>query len=199
MKINRSPRGYWLFIPLAAAILASTLGFSLAKAQSNSQVRIVRLSFVEGTVRMYRPDADQWAQAYVNTPIQQGFRLATDANSFAEVEFENGSTARLGQTASLQFTELSLGPDGNKVNRLTLSQGYATFTVVPERGDVYQVETPQGSFAADGKATFRIDLAQNDARLEVFKGHVQVQSQYGQGRIAGKHMLEIRPGDPEAY
>jgi len=168
-------------------------------AQSSSNVRIVRLSFVEGTVNLHRPDVEQWAQAFINTPIQQGFELATDANSFAEVEFENGSTARLGQNSVLDFTELSLGADGNKTNRMSLSQGYATFTVLPERGDLYQITTPQGTFTADGKSTFRVDLGKNDLRLEVFKGHVQAESPYGGGAVAGNHVLEIRPGDSDAY
>ena len=180
------------------SVVLVLLTFPLA-AQTSSNVRIVRLSFVEGTVNLHRPGVNEWAKAFTNTPIQQGFELATDANSFAEVEFENGSTARLGQTTSLNFTELSLGADGNKVNRMSLGHGYATFTVSPERGDLYLVDTPQGSFTADGKSMFRIDLGGNDARLEVFKGHVQVQSPYGGGAVAGNHVLEIRPGDPEAY
>jgi len=183
-----------IFASMAWALLISPLA-----AQSSSSARIVRLSFVDGTVNLQRPGVNEWAKAFINTPIQQGFELATGANSFAEAEFENGSTARLGQTASLQFTELSLGPDGNKINRLTLSQGYATFTVSPERGDVYQVDTPQGSFTSDGKAIFRVDLDQSNVRLEVFKGHVRAQSQYGEGRIGGNHVLEVRPGDAEAY
>jgi Family of unknown function (DUF6600)/FecR protein len=168
-------------------------------AQSSSNVRIVRLSFVEGTVNIHRPDVNQWAKAFVNTPIQQGFQLATDANSFAEVEFENGSTARLGENSVLDFTELSLSAAGDKANRIGLSKGYATFTLEPERGDLYQITTPQGTFTADGKSTFRVDLGQNDLRLEVFKGRVQAESSYGTRAVAKNHVLEIRPGDSDAY
>ena len=170
-----------------------------AVAHSSSNVRIVRLSFVEGTVKVLSPGVTQWAKGFVNTPIQQGFKLATEANSFAEVEFENGSAARLGENSILDFTELSLGSAGNKTNRMSLSEGYATFTVLPERGDLYQVSTPDGTFTTDGKSTFRIDLGRNDLRLEVFKGHVRAESRYGSGTVASNHVLEVLPGNSDAY
>lgn len=194
MKINRSPRGYWLFVPLAAALFVSTLDSPLIKAQSNSQVRIVRLSFVEGTVKMYRPDADQWAQAFVNTPIQQGFKIATDANSFAEVEFENGSTARLGQSSELDFARLALSPDGGKVNDLTLTQGYATFAFTPEKGDVYKVDSAGSTYDVSTKSMFRLDSDQESQRLEVFNGSVEVQSPYGSEAVASNQVLQLAAG-----
>ena len=194
MKINRSPRGYWLFVLFSAALLVSTLDISLAKAQSNPQVRIVRLSFVEGTVRLYRPDADQWAQAFVNTPIQQGFKIATDANSFAEVEFENGSTARLGQSSELDFTRLALSPDGGKINNLTLAQGYATFAFTPEKGDVYKVDSAGSTFDVSSKSMFRLDSDQESQRVEVFNGSVSVQSPYGSEAVDRNQVLELAAG-----
>lgn len=199
MKSNRSPKGYWLFVLIATALIALTLIPASTTAQSNSQVRIVRLSFVEGTVTMYRPDADEWAKAFVNTPIQQGFKLATDANSFAEVEFENGSTARMGQSSEINFTTLSLSPEGNKINRLTLARGYATFAVTPERGDVYQISAAGSTYAVTDKTMFRVDVDPGGQRLEVFKGDVAVQGPYGSGTIASNHVLVLTPGAAEPF
>lgn len=199
MKSNRSPRGYWLFVLLATALITSTLIPASTTAQSNSQVRIVRLSFVEGTVTMYRPDADEWAKAFVNTPIQQGFKLATDANSFAEVEFENGSAARMGQSSEIDFTSLSLSPEGNKINRLTLARGYATFAVTPESGDVYQISAAGSTYAVTDTTMFRVDVEPGGQRLEVFRGDVAVQGPYGSGKIARKHVLEVTPGAADPF
>ena len=42
-----------------------------------------------------RPGSAEQEQAMVNTPIQEGFELSTSSGSYAEVEFENGSTARI--------------------------------------------------------------------------------------------------------
>src|SRR5208337_3115663 len=81
-------------------------------AQSYSHARIVRLSFVEGHVTVQRPDVQAWAEAPVNTPLQEGFELSSGENSFAEIQFENGATIRLGQRSLLDFTQLQLAPDG---------------------------------------------------------------------------------------
>ena len=199
MKNDRSPRGYWLFLLFSATLLFLILKTAPATAQSNSQVRIVRLSFVEGTVTMYRPDADQWANAFVNTPIQQGFKLATDANSFAEVEFENGSTARLGQSSELDFTGLALSSDGGKINHLSLAHGYATFAVTPDRGDVYEVLAGNLTYDATSKAMFRIDSDEDGQQMKVFKGDVAVRSPQGSATVAANHVLAIAPGGASAF
>lgn len=201
MRYER-PQGIhrWQWVGILASVFLALTPLSLkAQEQSKSSVRIVRLSFVEGTVTMHQPGVDGWAKAFINSPIQQGFQIATPDNSFAEIEFENGSTARLGEGTELDFTELSLASDGSKVNRMSLTQGYATFSVTPDHEDIYEIKTPQGTFTADGKSTFRVDLNQNDERLEVFKGSVQVQSSYGSGTVAKNDVLEIQPGDSDSY
>ncbi len=199
MKGNNSPRGCRLPVLLIAVFIASILYSVPSVAQPNSQIRIVRLSFVDGTVTMYRPDVDEWAQAFVNTPIQQGFKIATTANSFAEVEFENGSTARLGESSELDFTDLSLSPDGSKINHMTLVRGYATFAVTPERGDVYDVQAAGAAYSAVGKSMFRIDMDQGSQRLEVFKGEVGLRSPYGSGTIAKNQVVKLVPGSANPF
>ena len=149
-------------------------------AQSYSQARIVRLSFVEGNVTVQRPDVQAWAEAPVNTPLQEGFKLSTGENSFAEIQFENGGTIRLGELALLDFTRLELAPDGGKINQVELRQGYATFHPLPSRlGESLQVGTPYGTLTAQGGAQFRVDLDQGVERVEVFSGAVEVQSNLG--------------------
>ncbi len=165
-----------------------------AVAQDYSHARIVRLSFVEGPVSVQRPDVQEWAEAPVNTPLQEGFKLATGENSFAEVQFENGSTVRLGQLALLEFTQLGLLPGGGKLNHLTLSQGYATFHALMESGDQYQITTPSGDLTPQGKAMFRVDLDQEMERVEVFKGNVQVSGSLGNWTMTPNQVLQLQPG-----
>jgi hypothetical protein len=168
-------------------------------AQDYSHARVVRLSFVEGTVTVQRPDVPDWAEAPVNTPIQEGFKLSTAEKSFAEVEFENGSTIRLGQLSLLEFSQLALLPSGGKINRLALQQGYATFHALPEGEDIYELNTPWGQLTPRGKALFRVDLDENLERLEVFKGSVDVASNLGSWSLAKNDVLELRPGSGEPY
>jgi hypothetical protein len=168
-------------------------------AQTNSRVRIVRLSFAEGTVSVERPDVTGWTTAPVNTPIQEGFKLSTGKDSFAEVEFENGSTARIGELSLLEFTELSLAPSGGKVNRLAFSQGYATFHLTPGLDDVYEVNVAQAKLTPNGKAEFRADLDGDRLRVEVFTGAVEFSGPKGSVMLAKNKVLETSLTTEEAY
>ena len=117
---------------------------------AKSHARVVRLSYVNGTVMVKRPGSAEEEKAMLNTPIQEGFELSTSGGSYAEVEFENGSTARMGEQSKLLFHQLALDADGNKLNGMTFEQGYATFHFVPEHN------SPSGKATRgnDGRSTF---------------------------------------------
>ncbi|SPE29491.1 exported hypothetical protein [Acidobacteriia bacterium SbA2] len=171
-----------------------------------SHARVVRLSYLSGTVTLKRPGSAEQEKVLLNTPIQEGFELSTVGASYAEVEFENGSTARVGEHSKLLFDQLALDANGNKLNGMTFEQGYGTFNFVPERRaanphernaavslqagdqDVYRVKIANATLNADGKCEFRTDLAEDRYRVEVFKGSVDValdnQSiKLGEGRV----------------
>jgi len=185
-RILRQIAGLAISAWVAAGVVWAQEGYS--------HVRIVRLSFVEGTVTVQRPDVADWAAASVNTPIQEGFKLATAESSFAEVEFENGSTARTGEQTEIEFTQLALAPSGAKVNRLTLLQGYATFHVLPEGEDVLEIKAADATLVARGKAFFRVDLDQGMERVEVFKGTVETSSPFGTWNLTRDQVLTLQPG-----
>ncbi|MBZ5515804.1 MAG: FecR domain-containing protein [Acidobacteriia bacterium] len=169
------------------------------QAEDYSHARIVRLSFTEGTVTVQRPDVDEWAEAPVNTPLQEGFKLQTAENSFAEVEFENSSTVRLGQLSFLEFTQLALAASGAKVNRITLDQGYATFNALPEGGDFYGVTAGDTTLTPRGKTRFRVDVEEGMLMVKVFRGSVEVMSPEGTGTLGENTVLEIAPGQEDPF
>lgn len=134
----------------------------------------------------------------VNTPLQEGFELATSDNSFAEVEFENGSTARLGELSRLTFNQLALDAQGAKLNRLTFEQGYATFHVLSEHQpaehpDVYSVSIADATLIPDKKSEFRTDYFEGQLRIEVFHGSVRVATPTKSVKVGENQTLEYRP------
>ena len=152
-------------------------------------IRVVRLSFAEGTVSVRRPGSDQWAAATVNTPLQEGFTVATARNSFAEVEFENGSTVRLGEGSSLDFTQLALTQDGGHVNHLKITDGYATFKITPEHHDDFLLNVSGISLVPRGEATFRTDLDSQQVRVEVFRGELNCSDANQTEKLGKNHSL----------
>jgi hypothetical protein len=188
---------------------------SADEAVAASHARVVRLSFVSGTVKLRRPGSAEDEPAMVNVPIQEGFQLSTSTGSHAEVEFENGSTARLGELSKLLFHQLALDADGNKLNGMTFEQGYATFHLVPEHnvrpsvnpdgtirfqppyGDVYRVKIADATVIADGKCEFRADLDQEHFRVEVFNGSVEVATSTLSSKLGEGKILEREVGSTE--
>src|SRR5438874_2905444 len=77
-----------------------------ALAQVDSNARIVRLSFVQGDVRMDRPGAEGLDTAFLNMPVIEGSRVTTGDDGFAELEFETGGTVRLTPNSDLNVREL---------------------------------------------------------------------------------------------
>ena len=161
----------WQFCLLILTIVTWVLlPARLAFPQDPANVRVVRLSFVEGDVAVQRPDVKEWAEAPINTPLLEGFKLSTGESSFAEMQFQNGNTLRQGQSAIVTITQLQSTGAGSSVSRVELLQGYATIhTLRADRGDVFELVTPHGLVTARGEAMFRVDLDQNLERTEVFQ------------------------------
>jgi len=163
-------------------------------AQQNlSHARVVRLSYVSGTVAVKRPGSSEWAKAMVNTPIQEGFGLETSTHSFAEVQFENGSTARLGELSQINFSQLAMDSAGNKLNRLSFQRGHATFHFTPEHSDVYTVSVASATLAPKGKTEFRTDFDQDRLKVEVFNGSLDVAGPSRSVKLGRNQVLEFAP------
>jgi hypothetical protein len=176
----------WVFLP--AGVFTQ---------QALSHARVVRLSYASGTVGVKRSDSTGWTNAMVNTPIQEGFELSTSATSYAEVEFENGSTVRLGELSQVVFSQLALDAEGNKLNRLTFEQGYATFHFIPEHNDAYSVMIADAALTPSGKSEFRADLNQGRVRIEVINGTVDVTGRSGSTKLSKDRVLEFNSGAGE--
>ena len=158
----------------------------------------VRLSYVAGTVGVKRPASSEWAKAQVNTPIQEGLSFSTSKSSFAEVEFENGSTVRLGEYSKVAFEQLAIDENGNKLNHLTFEQGYATFHFLPEHHDAYSVKVADATLTPSGKSEFRTDLQRGKSRVEVFQGSVEVATAAKTVKLGKDKVLDFDPISTEA-
>ncbi|HEV2381926.1 MAG TPA: FecR family protein [Terriglobia bacterium] len=189
-----------LYLPVTLIVASSCAAAICALAEDGeySRARIVRLSFVEGTVTVLRPASD-WANAPVNTPIQEGFQLSTDKDSFAEVQFENGSTARVGELALLKFDQLGLTEAGDALNRMVLDHGYGTFRALNDKLGTFEVQSGDATFKAQGKSEFRVDAERGQVRLEVLKGSIDVSSPEITTTLAKDAVLELTPGSETAY
>lgn len=164
------------FLPFALLAAGLVCLAQPVKAQDYSDIRIVRLSFVEGTVQYRRPGQD-WQDAGLNLPIQAGFALRT-VDGFAEVEFEDALTLRLATNATVEFTKLSL-QNGGRFTKLTVPQGTAILSAKLKREDTVSVATPDLDVNLPRNGRFRLDISPTDSWVTVFHGKVEVDSHAG--------------------
>jgi len=185
---------------LSFAIFTLVISASAAKAD-NSHARIIRLSFVQGDVRiahnvngdpLQSPD-NQWEIAALNLPIHQGDALATD-NGRAEVEFESGNIAFLAGNTVLEFYDLSL-EDGSFTTRLILRQGSASFYVRPGHGDYFSVTGGDFSVEASGNAEFRVNNYDDGSDVQVLRGHISVLSKNKTTPLSKGQSLSMKASD----
>jgi ferric-dicitrate binding protein FerR (iron transport regulator) len=86
-----------------------------------------------------------------------------------------------------------MDPEGNKLNQLEFEQGYASFHFMPEHRDVYTVRVANATLAPSGKSTFRTDFAQDQLRVEVFSGAVELAATSGSVKVSKHELLEYSP------
>jgi hypothetical protein len=122
--------------------------FILGEHYSNATyAQIVRLSYVEGDVRIARGERNEkltgatWEKAVSDLPLEAGFSLATGAGR-AEIEFEDASTLYLGENSVLTFNDLRTTA-GVPYTQLALLTGTATLHVRPYMpGELFILNTP---------------------------------------------------------
>ncbi len=132
-----------------------------APAFPQSDAEIVRLAYIQGDVRVSRgngrrPDLNQpWEQAEYNTPIQQGFSLATGTGR-AEIEFADGSTVYLAENSVLLFPKLQVKHNA-PVTQLELLTGTATVSANILPNEQFRLDTPAGPIEFPKSSFLRVD------------------------------------------
>ncbi len=90
---------------------------AVAQAQDPSSPNVARVSFVQGSVQLLTGQGGDFQQAVMNMPVLDGSRLQTGGDGQAEVEFGDGSVARLTPNSGLQFDHL--GQDRVQLSQLS--------------------------------------------------------------------------------
>ncbi len=173
MKLG-SIAGWALAAGLAAGICTA------AVSQSAVQNRAVRLSIVEGQVRLShlgssgneRPLTDD---AVANTPLFEGTDIQTGDDGRAEIQFEDGSIARVPPDSVLTLSVLRPGQTD-----IFLNSGLGYFEL-KSAGDAttgpFKVHFGTSVAASIGSAVFRVKLDEQPGEVAVFDGSLHIDGQ----------------------
>lgn len=182
----------------ALSAIGTLLLAAAPSALADSHVRIVRLSYVDGQVKVDRAAGQGLERAVLNTPIVEGTRLVTGGDGLAEVEFEDQSVLRLAGDTEIHFRQLLINDAGAKVNEIAIDKG-VVYLDVRARKDIYRVSADGASLLVTGDAQVRLSAASDQLRVAVSRGDVQLVSLPQTVAIKKKETLAYDPRNPSAY
>ncbi len=177
-----------LLLGIASVLFANLT--QQACASDLSYARIVRVSLVEGDVQVSLPDHPKWQAAAQNMPITQGVTVGTN-EGVAEVQFEDGTMAWIGENTLVQFTELALS-DGGRITKLTLAQGTVSLDAALKSADSFTLACGKETITVPKHSLFRVDAFRDGASVSVLQGQVQVSDASGQQLVTKGKTLAYR-------
>jgi uncharacterized protein DUF6600/FecR-like protein len=196
--------------PVLLLSVVFTLIFSLAplsRAQDlddedghDSHARIVRISYIEGEVRL--DNGHGYENVTMNVPVTEHSWLQTGSDGWAEVQLEDGSLVRLAPDTVIAFTELSRLSSGGTLTTIDLDQGEAAFKVTKHDGSDFQVTVKNKTIALTRTGSFRVTSTNaNPMEIVVWSGEVNVRDPESGGEVAiGKNeTFTLDPTDVGRY
>jgi hypothetical protein len=164
-------------------------------AAAESQVRIVRLSDVQGGVQIDKNTGLGFENAFLNLPITQGTQLRTRDNGRAEIEFEDGSTLRLTPQTTVEFGTLGATDGGKRISAVNLVEGRAYVNWLGKSGDEFTMDFSREKVTVTQAAHFRVAASSKQAEIASFKNELEVVAPSGTVKVDKKKMLAFDADD----
>ncbi|MGB6871804.1 MAG: DUF6600 domain-containing protein [Acidobacteriaceae bacterium] len=142
-------------------------------APGQSQVRAVRISDVEGQVQVFENGQVAFDQALPNMPAVEGMRFVTGDNGRLEIEFEDGSVARVTPDSSIRLAQLRRNADGSTVTAIDALTGLSYYEL-NNRGGQYTVHFGADTATSIQDAVFRVALDSAPYQLAVMHGSAHI-------------------------
>ena len=162
-----------LVVVAAGALL---LGPMMMAQDGGSGARAVRLSSVDGQVQLSQGNTVLASQALANTPLFEGTQITTSDDGRAEVQFEDGSVARVSPSSSLTLSVLR--QQGSSTDtELVLDSGLGYFELQGETPNNHiRVRFGGGEVTSSGFSVLRVDLDNPPGELAVFSGNAHLEN-----------------------
>src|SRR5438270_1436859 len=194
-----------LLLPMIFALVFSLAPLSHAQDSDDedghdSQARIVRISYVEGDVRL--DNGHGYESATMNVPLTERDWLQTGSNGWAEVQMEDGSLIRLAPDSVIVFTQLARASSGATLTTVDLDQGEAEFKITKHDDGEFSVTVKKNTIALTHSGSFRVTSTNaNPLEVAVLKGEVSVSDTDNGGEVAVKknETFVLDPNDAARY
>ena len=191
---------------LAAVVFGVVCLGPALQAQDQGQgtgqpARAVRLSYVDGQVTLALGGQVLAQQAVANTPLLEGMQLTTADSGKAEIQFEDGSVARLSPDSSITLQVLS-GSGTTAVAQLVLNGGLAYFEF-QGGGQAGQMSVLFGDaqLTTSGFTVLRVAMDNPPGDVAVFSGNAHLDSANGavSADLHGGENIALNGASPANY
>ena len=177
---------------------ATTSSQSPASSTPDIQPRAVRLSEMQGEVKVDRNLGSGFEDALLNLPITQGMKLGTGAG-LAEVEFEDNSLLLLTPYTTVEFPLLALQGSGSTASTIDVERGEVYVDLARKAGNEFRLVFGSDNVLLEPSSHVRLQLTSDRASLAVISGKVQVQSPAGATAVEKNKTIDIALADPANF
>lgn len=155
--------------------------------------RAARLSTVDGQVQVAQGGQMLADHAVANTPLFEGTELTTGNDGRAEVQFDDGSVARIAPDSSLTISVLRSNGD----TELVLNGGMGYFELQGgSQGSPMRVQFGAGMLTASGFTVIRLKLDEGPANVAVFSGNAHLEGTGLAVDLHGGESIAVNGGNP---
>ncbi len=169
-RIGKMFEAAGIAILVFAALTASAFG------EGAKPFRAARLTYLQGEVRVELANSTANSVAVVNMPLVEGTVISSGADGQAEIEFEDGSLARITPNSGLSLVNLSVDSSGTYQTRIAVLGGLAYLELRAGTKYVYSVDAGGEIISPVENATVRVSLDEPPAAIAVLDGAAHVAS-----------------------
>ncbi|WP_109485163.1 FecR family protein [Occallatibacter savannae] len=166
--------------------------------QPHPDMRAARLSYVQGSVQLTQGSQIIADPAPVNTPVFEGTVVSTREDGQAELQFDDGSVARLSPNSSLQISLLRQENGGGKAEVL-LTSGLGYFELSGNAANQMVARFGDSTVKASGFTVIRVNLDNPPGEVAVFTGNAHLDRGNLSLDLHGGQTVALSGTDPNQY
>ena len=141
-------------------------GLAAAEEADGADYAPPRLSFVDGEVSFWRPGAEDWAPAQVNTPLAPGDELHTGYRGNLEMQLGGQAFVR-----AWGDTHLGVTDQRPETLQLKVTAGHVALDLRRmEPGVTVEVDAPHGALVLDAPGYYRLDVGPQRTAFTLRRG-----------------------------
>jgi hypothetical protein len=135
-------------------------------ASGSSDLTPPRVSYLNGEVSYWRPGAEDWSPAQLNTPLAPGDVLYAGPSANVEIQIGPGAFAR-----AAEGTQIGLDNQDSDLVQLRVTSGHVSLDLrqLPE-GSAVELDTPNATFSIERAGYYRVDVDQSSTAFAPYRG-----------------------------